>query len=82
MKTTKNPWSDYWQKGAKASFLDDKARLQAYQMRKFWFERMEENELKQPIVDVGTAKWYCRSMVNGIFARKRKKARCAGNRLS
>jgi len=54
MKTTKNPWSNYWQKGAKASFLDDKARLQAYQMRKFWFERMDENELKQPIVDVGT----------------------------
>ncbi|MCP1339977.1 SAM-dependent methyltransferase [Idiomarina sp. M1R2S28] len=54
MTTTKNPWSDYWQKGAKASFLDDKARLQAYQMRKFWFERMDENELKQPIVDVGT----------------------------
>ncbi|WP_287797288.1 SAM-dependent methyltransferase [Idiomarina sp.] len=54
MTTTKNPWSDYWQKGAKASFLDDKSRLQAYQMRRFWFERMDENELKQPIVDVGT----------------------------
>ncbi|PWW33409.1 hypothetical protein DFO83_1193 [Idiomarina loihiensis] len=54
MTTTKNPWNSYWQKGAKASFLDDKARLQAYQMRKFWFERMDENELKQPIVDIGT----------------------------
>ncbi|MDV6329009.1 SAM-dependent methyltransferase [Idiomarina sp. Sol25] len=54
MTTTKNPWSGYWQKGAKASFLDDKARLQAYQMRKFWFERMDESEIKQPIVDVGT----------------------------
>ncbi len=54
MKTTTNPWSDYWQKGEKASFLDDKARLQAYQMRKFWFERMDEYELKQPIIDVGT----------------------------
>jgi ubiquinone/menaquinone biosynthesis C-methylase UbiE len=54
MKERNNPWSDYWQRGAQASFLDEKARLQAYQMRKFWFERVEENELKQPIVDVGT----------------------------
>lgn len=54
MKTTKNPWSDYWTKGAEASFLDGKSRLQAYQMRKFWFERMSENNIKQPIIDVGT----------------------------
>jgi len=59
--TTKNPWNSYWQKGAKASFLDDKARLQAYQMRKFWFERMDENDVKQPIVDIGTG--------NGIVAQ-------------
>ena len=54
MTTTKNPWNSYWQKGAKASFLDEKSRLQAYQMRKFWFERMDELEPKQPIVDVAT----------------------------
>lgn len=52
--TDKNPWSAYWQKGAFAAFLDQKSQLQNYQMRKFWFERMEELEPKQPIVDVGT----------------------------
>ena len=54
MKTTKNPWTEYWQRGAKASFLDEKSRLQAYQMRKFWFERFDEADVKQPIVDIGT----------------------------
>lgn len=54
MKTTKNPWTEYWQRGAKASFLDEKSRLQAYQMRKFWFERFDEADIKQPIVDIGT----------------------------
>lgn len=54
MTTTKNPWSSYWQKGPKASFLDDKSRLQTYQMRKFWFERISELEPKQPICDIGT----------------------------
>ncbi|ATZ72561.1 SAM-dependent methyltransferase [Idiomarina sp. X4] len=54
MKTTKNPWTEYWQRAAKASFLDEKSRLQAYQMRKFWFERFDEADIKQPIVDIGT----------------------------
>ncbi|MFD2631272.1 SAM-dependent methyltransferase [Idiomarina piscisalsi] len=54
MKTTKNPWTEYWQRGAKASFLDEKSRLQAYQMRKFWFERFDEADIKQPIIDIGT----------------------------
>ncbi|MCJ8317634.1 SAM-dependent methyltransferase [Idiomarina sp.] len=54
MKTTKNPWTEYWQRGAKASFLDEKSRLQAYQMRKFWFERFDEADIKQPVVDIGT----------------------------
>lgn len=54
MKTTKNPWTEYWQRGAKASFLDEKSSLQAYQMRKFWFERFDEANIKQPIVDIGT----------------------------
>lgn len=54
MKITKNPWTEYWQRGAKASFLDEKSRLQAYQMRKFWFERFDEADIKQPIVDIGT----------------------------
>lgn len=49
-----NPWSSYWQKGAFAAFLDKTSTLQNYQMRKFWFERMEEQEAKQPILDVGT----------------------------
>lgn len=53
-KTDKNPWSEYWQKGAFAAFLDQKSQLQNYQMRKFWFERMEEAEPKQPILDVAT----------------------------
>ncbi|MEL7799402.1 class I SAM-dependent methyltransferase [Idiomarina loihiensis] len=52
--TQRNPWTYFWQKGAKASFLDDRSRLQTYQMRKFWFERMDETDLKQPIVDIGT----------------------------
>lgn len=52
--TQRNPWTYFWQKGAKASFLDDRSRLQTYQMRKFWFERMDETDVKQPIVDVGT----------------------------
>lgn len=54
MNKNKNPWTEYWQKGAKASFLDEKSRLQIYQMRKFWFERLDENDYKQPIVDIGT----------------------------
>ncbi|WP_417439290.1 SAM-dependent methyltransferase [Idiomarina sp.] len=52
--TQRNPWTYFWQKGAKASFLDDRSRLQTYQMRKFWFERMDETDVKQPVVDVGT----------------------------
>jgi len=52
--TQRNPWTYFWQKGAKASFLDDRSRLQTYQMRKFWFERMDEADVKQPVVDVGT----------------------------
>ena len=52
-ENNKNPWTEYWQRGAKASFLDEKSRLQAYQMRKFWFERFDEADIKQPIVDIG-----------------------------
>lgn len=54
MKTITNPWSNYWQKGEKASFLDERSRLQTYQMRKFWFERMDEMTVKSPVVDIGT----------------------------
>ncbi|WP_404401876.1 class I SAM-dependent methyltransferase [Idiomarina seosinensis] len=54
MSNKQNPWSVFWQKGAFASFLDKSSTLQNYQMRKFWFERMDELEPKQPILDIGT----------------------------
>ncbi|MGM0526573.1 MAG: SAM-dependent methyltransferase [Pseudomonadota bacterium] len=54
MKTTKNPWSPFWLKGSAASFLDEKSKLQSYQMRKFWFECMREYDIKQPVVDIGS----------------------------
>jgi len=54
MKTTKNPWSPFWLKGSAASFLDEKSKLQSYQMRKFWFQCMDEYDIKQPVIDIGS----------------------------
>ncbi|RUO67122.1 SAM-dependent methyltransferase [Idiomarina ramblicola] len=78
MTTTKNPWNSYWQKGAKASFLDEKSRLQIYQMRKFWFERMEEFEPKQPIVDVGTGNGIVVEWLTEYAGEKTKKLTLMG----
>jgi hypothetical protein len=71
--TQSNPWSYFWQKGAKASFLDDSSRLPAYQMRKFWFERMDENDVKQPMVDIGTGNGIVVQWLNEYAKEKSKK---------
>lgn len=78
MTTIKNPWNSFWQKGAKASFLDDRSRLQTYQMRKFWFERMDELEPKQPIVDIGTGNGIAVEWITEYAEKKGKKLTIMG----
>ena len=73
MSDKKNPWSVFWQKGAVASFLDEKSTLQNYQMRKFWFERMEEAEPKQPIIDVATGNGIVPQWLTEYAEKKGKK---------
>jgi ubiquinone/menaquinone biosynthesis C-methylase UbiE len=76
--TQRNPWTYFWQKGAKASFLDDRSRLQTYQMRKFWFERMDETDLKQPIVDIGTGNGIVVQWLSEYAEEKGKKLDVSG----
>ncbi|MDV6317013.1 class I SAM-dependent methyltransferase [Idiomarina sp. HP20-50] len=78
MKTIKNPWSNYWQKGVKASFLDERSRLQNYQMRKFWFERMDELTPKSPVVDIGTGNGIVVEWLSDYAAEKGKKLDITG----
>jgi len=73
MSNKQNPWSVFWQKGAFASFLDEKSTLQNYQMRKFWFERMEETEAKQPILDVATGNGIVVQWLTEFAEKKGKK---------
>ena len=73
MSNKQNPWSVFWQKGAFASFLDEKSTLQNYQMRKFWFERMEETEPKQPILDVATGNGIVPQWLSEYAEKKGKK---------
>lgn len=74
----RNPWTYFWQRGAKASFLDDRSRLQTYQMRKFWFERMDEIEVKQPIVDIGTGNGIVVQWLSEYAEEKAKKLDVSG----
>ncbi|NWO02231.1 MAG: class I SAM-dependent methyltransferase [Idiomarinaceae bacterium] len=76
--TQKNPWTYFWQKGAKASFLDERSRLQIYQMRKFWFERMDELSIKQPVVDIGTGNGIAVEWLNEYAEAKNKKLEILG----
>jgi len=73
MSNKQNPWSVFWQKGAFAAFLDEKSTLQNYQMRKFWFERMEESEPKQPVLDVGTGNGIVPQWLSEFADKKGKK---------